>query len=165
MPFLCLPLSRVKKVFLNQRFSIVVVKWHPVHLCPVSALHTPWFMRGAAVFCGATCMASGGCSFTTILRTLGGRHGGWSGPAVTPQAQENLFCSCYIRTTLMTHSMYQVGTNKGFVGLAVNNAKIHLLVQHSAQAHTRVRKRALSPKAAPSAATAVALGRHPHHQL
>ena len=27
-------------------------------------------VRGAAVFCGA--MATGGCSFTTILRTLGG---------------------------------------------------------------------------------------------
>ena len=34
------------------------------YLCPVSALHTPCFMRGAAVFCGA--MASGGWSFTTI---------------------------------------------------------------------------------------------------
>ena len=47
-------------------------KSHPVHSCPVSALHTPCYVRGAAVFCGATCMASGGGSFTTtILRTLG----------------------------------------------------------------------------------------------
>ena len=28
-------------------------KSHPVHSCPVSALHTPCCVRGAAVFCGA----------------------------------------------------------------------------------------------------------------
>ena len=40
----------------------------------------------AALFCGA--MATGGCSFTTISGPWGGGAGGWSGPAVKPQAQD-----------------------------------------------------------------------------
>ena len=46
-------------------------------------------------------MASGGWSFTTILRTLGVRHGGGSGPAVTPQAQDTLLLNTYLPLTVI----------------------------------------------------------------
>ena len=53
---------------------------------PFLAPCSPCCVREAAVFCGA--MATGGGSLTTISGPWAGPAGGWSVPAVAPQAQD-----------------------------------------------------------------------------